>query len=213
MQMVSKELKRFYDDNPVLYGQACREDLDQLTSICELYPESVRLLSDREAVELADFECWRCGRCCEAVKYVTVSHGDVIRWVSQQRQDILDSLVIDRRRRPLMAYRGKAAIESAKAEAQSLLESARLSCDYEQAFELLYLTRLVECTVYVGRRDGACTFLIKDEGVPSCSIHDTRPRVCEKFPYYIGRYTDSRLLNKDGFCPSLREISRKKGTF
>jgi Fe-S-cluster containining protein len=203
--MVSKELKRFYDDNPLLYGPAGREDLEQLSSILELYPESVRLLSDREAVELPFFECQRCGRCCARVKYVTVSHKDVKRWVSQRRPDIIDSLVIDGRRRPLMAARGKKAIEVAKAEARSLLQGT----ENEHIFEILYLTALVECAVYVKRNDGACAFLIEDGGAAACSIHDTRPRVCEKFPYYMGRYTDRRLLKEDSFCPELREIAKK----
>jgi|GEM_PF-3185600 len=200
--MVSKELKRFYDDNPLLYGPAGRKDLEQLSSIFELYPESVRLLSDREAVELPSFECQRCGQCCARVKYVTVSHEDVKRWVSQQRLDILDSLVIDGRRKPLMAARGKEAIEAAKIEAGPLSGDGRI-------FEILYLTALVECAVYIKRRDGACAFLIDDGGVAACNIHDTRPRVCEKFPYYLGKYTDRRLLKEDSFCPSLRDIAKK----
>jgi len=200
--MVSKELKRFYDDNPLLYGPAGREDLEQLSSIFELYPDSVRLLSDREAVELPSFECQRCGQCCARVKYVTVSHEDVKRWVSRKRSDILDKLVVDGRRKPLMAARGKEAIRVAKIEARSL-------SDDEHSFEILYLTALVECAVYIKRLDRACFFLIDDGGVAACSIHDTRPRVCEKFPYYLGKYTDRRLVKEDSFCPSLREIAKK----
>lgn len=203
--MDSKELRRFYDDNPILYGHAGREDLEQLSGIYELYPTSVRLLGDREAVELPYFECRRCGRCCVAVKYVTVSHDDVERWISQKRPDILGELVIDRRRTPMLAMR-KGRIGAAKAAARSLLENA--GPDPEHAFELLYVTMLLECAVYVKRRDGACTFLEKDGGLAACAIQGTKPRVCEKFPYYIGKYTDGRLLKEDSFCPSLRELSK-----
>ncbi len=201
------EIKRFYDDNPLLYRQACREDLLQLSGIYELYPDSVRLLTDREAVEMTSFECQRCGRCCEIVRYVTVSHDDVKRWVLQQRPDILDSLAIDHRRTPLMASRQKEAVAASKAEARSLMERAGM--EHERAYELLYVTGLVECSVYVNRKNSSCTFLTEQDGIASCAIHDTRPRVCEKFPFYIGRYTDSRLLKEDSFCPSLRDISKK----
>ncbi len=191
----------------LLYGRAGREDLEQLSGIYDLYPDSVRLLTDREAVELPSFECKRCGRCCETIKYVTVSHSDVKRWVSLQRPDILDSLDIDRRRTPLMASRPKEAIKAAKAEARTLLENAGMK--NEHAYDLLYLTGLVECSVYVSRKNSSCAFLTEQDGVASCGIHDVRPRVCEKFPFYIGSYTDGRLLKEDSFCPSLSEISKK----
>ncbi len=203
--MVPEELQRFYSDNPLVYGSASREDLEQLSGIYELYPDSIRLLSDREAVELPNFECKRCGTCCARVKYVPVSHEDVKRWVSQKRLDILDALAIDRRRTPLLAAK-KNAIEAAKDGARSLLESAGL--DSEHAFELLYVTTLLECAVYVKRRDGACAFLAYEGSAAACGIQGTKPRVCEKFPYYMGKYTDGRLLKEDSFCPSLSEYSR-----
>jgi Fe-S-cluster containining protein len=207
--MASEELRHFYDDNPLVYGSASPRDLEQLAGIYELYPDRIRLLSDREAVELPGFECRRCGACCTAVKYVTVSREDVERWVSQKRLDILDALAIDRRRTPLLAMR-KGEIEAAKAGARSLLESAGL--DPGPAFELLYVTALLECAVYVKRRDRACAFLSYEGGAATCAIQDTKPRVCEKFPYYIGKYTDGRLLKEDSFCPSLRELAKKRMT-
>jgi Fe-S-cluster containining protein len=205
--MVPEELQRFYDDNPLLYGRANPEDLDQLSSICELYPDSARLLTDREAVKLPHFECKRCGTCCARVKYVAVSHEDVKRWVSQKRPDILDALVIDRRRTPLLATR-KVKIEAAKARSRSLLASAEI--DSEHAFELLYVTMLLECAVYIKRRDGACAFLAYKGSTAACGIQGTKPRVCEKFPYYMGKYTDGRLLKEDSFCPSLRELAKNR---
>ncbi len=205
--MASEELRRFYDDNPLVYGRASPEDLEQLSCISELYPDAVSLLGDHEAVELPVFECRRCGACCAAVRYVTVCHGDVKRWVSQKRLDILGALVVDRRKTPMLALR-KGRIEAARSAAKSLLESAGL--DSGHAFELLYATMLLECAVYVKRRDGACTFLAHEGNMAACAIQDTKPRVCEKFPYYIGKYTDGRLLNKDSFCPSLRAMVKKE---
>ncbi len=205
--MVSEDLRRFFDDNPLLYGRACREDLDQLSRICELYPDVARLLGDGEAVELPVFECHRCGRCCSSVRFIPVCYKDVRRWTAQRREDILDSLAIDRRRTPLLAMR-RGAIEAAKVEARALLAESGL--EGERFFELLYVTGLLECAVYVKRNDGACTFLRYEGGRAACAIQDTKPRVCEKFPYYIGKYTDGRLLKEDGFCPSLGEIAKKR---
>jgi Fe-S-cluster containining protein len=208
MGMISEELRRFYHDNPVLYGTASREDLDQLSRIHELYPDSVRLLSDGEAVELPRFQCVRCGRCCAAVKYVTVSHADVERWVTRGRGDILDRLVIDRLRTPLLARQGKKNIEDAKCQARSLVDRTVPPIRDGPAFELLYLTDLLECAVYVDRKHGACAFLGDDGGRSACTIYDTRPRVCLKFPYYMGKYTDSRLLRDDSFCPVLGGMAK-----
>ncbi|WP_128859877.1 YkgJ family cysteine cluster protein [Methanocella paludicola] len=205
--MVSEDLLRFFNDNPLLYGRAGREDLDQLSRICELFPDSARLLGDREAVELPEFECLRCGRCCSSIRFISVCHGDVKRWVGQKRADILERLVVDRRRTPLLAMR-RDAVEAAKEEARSFLSGAGV--DDERFFELLYVTGLLECAVYVKRKDRGCTFLQYVEGRAACAIQDTKPRVCEKFPYYIGKYTDSRLLKEDSFCPSLGEIAKKR---
>jgi Fe-S-cluster containining protein len=203
--MAPEDLWRFYDDNPLVYGCARPEDLKQLAGIHELYPESIRLLSDREAVELPHFECRRCGACCATVKYVTVYHEDVKRWVSQKRLDILGALAIDRRRTPLLAVR-KGGAAAAKAEARSLLESAGM--DSKHTYELIYVTKLLECAVYVKRRGGACTFLSFEGNTAACAIQATKPRVCEKFPYYIGKFTDGRLLKEDSFCPSLRALAK-----
>jgi Fe-S-cluster containining protein len=208
--MVSEDLRHFFDDNPKLYGHAGSDELGRLAGIHELYPDGVRLLSDKEAVELQGFECRRCGNCCSAVKYVTVCHEDVKRWVRQKRADILESLAIDRRRTPLLALK-KRDIPAARAGARSLLDDAGLRD--ERVFELLYVTGLLECAVYVGRKAGVCTHLMLEGGYYSCAIQDTKPEVCERFPYYMGKYTDGRLLKEDSFCPSLRQIAidKKKG--
>ena len=164
------------------------------------------MLSDSEAIELPDFKCLRCGECCSTVKDVTACHEDVKRWVSQRRQDVLDKLVIDRRKTPLMALRTE-SIEASRAEARVTLDAGELTS--EHVFELLYVTGLLECAVYLKQRDNVCTFLREKDGLFTCEIQSTKPLVCGKFPYYIGHYTDGRLIKEDSFCPTLREIAKK----
>lgn len=208
--MDSKSIARICADNPMLYREAPAEDLEQLYRIAKLYPDNVRLLSDREAVELPAFDCRRCGTCCSAIKYITVSGQDVKRWVRQRRWDIIDGLVIDRRKTPLLAKYGREAIDKAKAGAHEFLARSEPACSYDHAFKVLYVSELLECAVYAGRENGTCIFLTEADGRTACGIHDTKPRVCEKFPYYIGRYTDGRLLKEDSFCPSLRELAKSR---
>jgi Fe-S-cluster containining protein len=205
--MTIEELRRFYSENPLLYADAPPEDLEQLSRIYEFYPDSVRLLSDREAVRLPGFECRRCGACCASIKYITVCFSDVKRWVGQKRWDILEELDIDRTITPLLAACGKTALDAAKMEADAVLEGLDVP-GRERVRELLFVTGSLESAVYVARKDNACAFLIQD-GPATCAIHDTKPRVCGKFPYYIGPFTDGRLVKEDSFCPTLREIAIK----
>ena len=204
--MTIEELRRFYSDNPLLYAKAPAEDLAQLSRIYEFYPDSVRLLSDREAVRLDLFECRRCGACCASIKYITVCFSDVKRWVEQRRWDILDELDIDRTITPMLAACGKNALDNAKMEADALLEGLDVP-GQERVRELLFITRSLESAVYVARKNNSCAFLIKDS-LATCALHDTKPRVCGKFPYYIGHFTDIRLVKEDSFCPTLREIAK-----
>jgi Fe-S-cluster containining protein len=208
--MTSEGLRQFFGENPILYGTAPMEDKAQLSRIYEQYPDSVRLLSDREAVKLDRFECQRCGACCASIKYITVCFSDVERWVAQKRPDILDALDIDRTATPMLAMCGRDAIAMAKAGADKMLQGLDVP-DRERVREILYITKLLESAVYVSRKNNACAFLEKKNGLYTCKIHDTKPRVCDKFPYYIGHFTDSRLLKEDSFCPALREVAREKG--
>lgn len=207
--MTSEGLRQFFSENPILYGTAHAEDKAQLSRIYELYPDSVRLLSDREAVKLDHFGCRRCGACCASIKYITVCFSDVKRWVAQKRPDILDALDIDRTITPMLATRGKDAIAMARSDADRILAGFDVP-DGERIHELLYITKLLESAVYVSRKNNACIFLEEKNGLFTCKIHDTKPRVCNKFPYYIGHFTDSRLLKEDSFCPTLREIAEKQ---
>jgi Fe-S-cluster containining protein len=207
--MTSEGLRQFFGENPMLYGTAPMEDKAQLSRIYELYPDSVRLLSDREAVKLDRFDCRRCGACCASIKYITVCFSDVKRWVAQKRPDILDALDIDRTITPMLATRGKDAIALARSDADKILEGFD-GTDRERIRELLCITKLLESAVYVSRKNNACIFLEEKNGLCTCKIHGTKPRVCDKFPYYIGRFTDSRLLKEDSFCPTLREIAEEQ---
>ena len=209
--MTTEELKRFFEENPLLYTTAPPEDLVQLSRIYDQYPDSVRLLSDGEAVKLDSFDCRRCGACCATVKYITVCYSDVRRWLDQKRWDIIEELAIDRTATPLLAYYGKAALMGARAEADAVLRGVDSPCS-DRLHELLYITKLLESAVYVNRKNNACTFLDDEGGICSCRIHDTTPRVCQKFPYYLGSYTDGRLIHKDSFCPSLRNIAENRRT-
>ena len=201
------ELEGFFWDNAGLYSAASPEDLEQLKRISMLYPDSVRLLRESDAVPASGFSCQRCGACCSEVKFVPVSHSDVMRWIRQSRQDILDRLVVDRRRTPCMAIWGREAIAATKEKARAQLEGIEMDEDRRRrTTELLYVTDLVECAVYVARDWGHCAFYSGEDN--ACQIYDTRPRVCEKFPFYVGTYTDARLL-KVSFCPGLRELAEK----
>lgn len=205
--MDNTELEGFFWDNAGLYAAASEEDMEQLKKISVLYPDSVRLLRVEDAVPAAGFTCRRCGACCSEVKFVPVSRSDVLRWISQARWDVIDRLVVDRRRTPLMAIWGPEAIAATKEKARAALEGIEIDEDRRRRVtEILYVTDLVECAVYVDRDWGHCAFFSAEGN--TCLIHDTRPRVCEKFPMYVGTYTDARLL-KVSFCPGLRELAEK----
>ena len=199
------ELESFFDQNAGLYSAASDEDVEQLKKISMLYPDGVRLLRQLDAVPAEGFTCKRCGACCSEVKFVPVSHRDALRWAAQGRWDVFDRLVVDRRRTPMMAVWGPEAIADVKKKAVAALGKAALDDGRRRhVTEVLYLTDLLECVVHVDRDWGHCAFF-SGEG-NACLIYDTRPRVCEKFPFYVGAYTDARLL-KVSFCAGLRELA------
>jgi len=206
--MDNAELEGFFGENAGLYSAATGEDLEQLKKISMLYPDRVRLLREADAVPAAGFACRRCGACCSEVKFIPVTRTDVLRWIAQARWDVLDRLVVDRRRTPLMAIWGRDVIAAVKEKARAALEDVEMDdARRRRATELLYVTDLVECAVYVDRDWGHCAFYSGQDS--ACLIHDTKPRVCEKFPFYIGAYTDARLL-KVGFCAGLKEMAEKQ---
>ncbi|OPY29654.1 MAG: Flagellin N-methylase [Methanocella sp. PtaU1.Bin125] len=199
------EIEGFFSANAGLYSAASDEDLEQLKKISLLFPDSVRLLREPEAVPAEGFTCQRCGACCSEVKFIPVCHSDVLRWVAQARWDVFDRIVVDRRRTPMMAVWGREAIAETREKARAALEGIELDDDRRRKVtEILYVTDLVECAVYVDRDWGHCAFFSGETN--SCTIYDTRPRVCAKFPFYVGTFTDARLL-KISFCPGLRELA------
>jgi Fe-S-cluster containining protein len=202
------EIESFFSTNSGLYAMASDEDIEQLKKISMLFPDSVRLLREADAVPAEGFVCTRCGACCSEVKFIPVSHSDVLRWVAQARWDVFERIVVDRRRTPMMAVWGREAIAATKEKARAALEDIELDDDRRQRImEILYVTDLVECAVYVDRDWGHCAFFSGDDN--ACMIHDTKPRVCEKFPFYIGTFTDARLL-KIAFCHGLRDLATKQ---
>ncbi|WP_230741444.1 YkgJ family cysteine cluster protein [Methanooceanicella nereidis] len=212
---VPDELRLFFGSNPMLYGNIGADDLEQLIRIQRLFPDKVRLLRDIDAVELIGFNCMCCGECCSRVKYIPVCLSDIKKWLAGNRFDILGQVVIDRRVTPLIATCGKDAIEEAKWEARKVLDTAGIfpgqeNVHYGHILELSYMTMLLENVAYVKRKDGHCVFLSDDDDVIKvCAIHGVKPRVCEKFPYYTGKYTDKKLIRDDIFCPSLREAGAR----
>ena len=206
--MSHAEIEEFFRQNPGIYAAACEDDLDQLRRIYELYPDQVRLLKEGEAVEASRFECRRCGACCATVRFIPVCHADVLRWVIQKRWDILGQVVVDRTKTPLMAIWGKESIAKARASAAAVLEGQEIDENVRRhVTQVLYVTDLVESAVYTAREDNRCIFFSVESNC--CIIHDTKPRVCDKFPYYIGKFTDPKLLEYD-FCPGLKEIREQK---
>lgn len=206
--MDNAELASFFGINTGLYSAASGEDMEQLKKINMLYPDNVRLLRQSDALSAAGFTCKRCGACCSEVRFVPVSHGDALRWVAEERWDVFDRLVVDRRRTPLVAVWGREAIASAKEKASELLADLELEDDRRRRVtEILYVTDLLECAVYVGRDWGHCAFYSGEDN--ACRINGTKPRVCEKFPFYVGSYVDARLLQVS-FCPGLRELGEKQ---
>lgn len=207
------DLKPFFDNNPLLYGSAGDDELRDIERIYALYPDSARLLGDTDVVPLQAFECRRCGACCSSVRYVPVSGDDMRRWLSQRRTDIISRLSIDRRRTPMLASLDKGLVEATKKESAELAEEAlydngmppvSLSA-YRHAVETLYLSDLLENVVYAGRENGRCVFMSGEEGKAACSIQETKPAACARFPYYAGKYVDKKLLLKE-FCPALKSI-------
>ncbi|HMK46737.1 MAG TPA: YkgJ family cysteine cluster protein [Methanocella sp.] len=202
--MYHAEIEEFFRRNPGVYTEASEDDLEQLRRIHNLYPDKVRLLAEGEAVDASRFECRRCGTCCSTVRFIPVCHADAQRWVMQKRWDILERLVIDRARTPLMAIWGKGAITMARDRAAAATEGIDMAAPLRRLVtHILYVTDLVESAVYTGREDNRCVFLSGDSH--TCIIHDTKPRVCEKFPFYVGKYTDPKLLEQE-FCPGLKSL-------
>lgn len=206
--MPDVELEVFFRDNAKLYSAASAEDLEQLRKISLLYPDRVKLLRDDDAVEIEGFNCLRCGSCCSTVKFIPVCHSDVLRWLEQKRWDVFNRLAVDRRRTPLMAIWGREAVAAARQHAMDQLEQHEVPEEHRpRVMEILYVTDLVESVVYTAREAGCCIFF--DENGATCAIHDTKPKVCEKFPFYVGKYTDPGLLKRN-FCPAIKALARKE---
>jgi Fe-S-cluster containining protein len=135
---------------------------------CPLSPFS----AERETVA---FDCGRCGNCCRRPWRVEVHLRDVLRWAAEGRHDILASL--ERRpRAPDDAPDGSSPVIRHLASLLAGTDEGRLA-------KALSIARRLEVSdgCYVLPKKGGCYYLI-DGVTTACSIYDTRPEVCRRFP-------------------------------
>jgi len=120
-------------------------------------------------------DCVRCGNCCRRPWRVEVSLQDALRWAADGRHDILAAL--EHRPRERMA-RDRVASPLVRQLAARLAGQ-----DEDDLIRALAVAGGVEGSEgsYVLPRWGGCRFLIDGE-VATCSIYETRPEVCRRFP-------------------------------
>ncbi len=121
------------------------------------------------------FDCARCGNCCRRPWRVEVDLLDALRWIDEERFDILASLeprpwgqddepdvdsIIVRQLAGRLAGEDDARITKALSVVSTLAGSEGS---------------------YVLPKNEGCGYMIEGE-MASCSIHDTRPEVCRRFP-------------------------------
>ncbi|HTX43965.1 MAG TPA: YkgJ family cysteine cluster protein [Methanocella sp.] len=120
------------------------------------------------AFRKGSFHCERCGACCRRPWRVEASAGDIRRWISEKRLDIVENLVYwPKRGRP----RGPAP-----GDARAL----RTACDGEslEAMLAFALAASREGALVIAKDAGGCVY---HDG-SGCAIHGTRPGVCARFP-------------------------------
>jgi Fe-S-cluster containining protein len=104
-----------------------------------------------------EFECRRCGKCCKESWEISADfQNDIVRWIREKRFDILGHVVLN---------------------PKYILEPKRFNCEPQW---------IIDCGhVLFGDVGNKCPFLKEAVGeLPaSCSIHETRPRVCRRFPH------------------------------
>ncbi|HEY3274507.1 MAG TPA: YkgJ family cysteine cluster protein [Methanocella sp.] len=120
-------------------------------------------------------DCSRCGNCCRRNWRVEVSLQDVLRWATEGRHDIIESLEhMPRGHSPVAA-----GIPSVIRPLSLLLSGEE--ADYRA--KVLEIARSLESGEgsYVLPKKTGCFYLI-DGVTTACSIYDTRPEVCRIFP-------------------------------
>jgi Fe-S-cluster containining protein len=129
----------------------------------------------RERRETVNIDCSRCGNCCRKPWRVEVHLWDVLRWAVEGRHDILASL----ERRPL----GRDPEHGSCSPLIRQLAALMAGTSEDRLVKALTVVKRVEASEgsYVLPKNGGCSYLI-DGPVTVCSIYDTRPEVCRRFP-------------------------------
>jgi Fe-S-cluster containining protein len=128
----------------------------------------------REGAEALGFDCGRCGNCCRRPWRVEAQLHDILRWLDEGRLDILASL----EHRPRKTSCGTA---DTGLIGQLALKAAGLDGD-DLAMTLSIVARsAADEGCYVLPGENGCRYLI-DGTITACSIYDTRPEVCRRFP-------------------------------
>jgi Fe-S-cluster containining protein len=125
--------------------------------------------------ETAKIDCGRCGNCCRKPWRVEVDLHDVLRWIDEGRHDILASL----EPRP---WGGENEFDTDSVLIRQLA-TRFAGLDEESLATALAIASSVADSdgSYVLPKKEGCYYLV-DGAVASCSIYDTRPEVCRRFP-------------------------------
>lgn len=120
-----------------------------------------------------DFRCERCGSCCRRAWRIEVSVYDIQRWITEKRPDIVESLEYLPKRGP------PAGLTPCEVRSLEMMCSGLLEMDESLTARLAF--------AFGASRDGAMVIPKNDDGCAyhdgaGCTIYDTRPEVCARFP-------------------------------
>jgi Fe-S-cluster containining protein len=119
------------------------------------------------------FHCERCGACCRRPWRIEASVCDVQRWIVEKRLDIFENLKYAPKRGPPQGLTPR--------EARSLetMCSGLLELDESLTATLAFaLAASREGALVIAKDTGGCAYY--DGSV--CTIYETRPEVCARFP-------------------------------
>jgi Fe-S-cluster containining protein len=129
----------------------------------------------RQKNTATSFDCARCGNCCRRPWRVEVDLLDALRWIDEGRYDILASL----EPRPW----GELDEPDIDSNIVRQLAGRLAGEDDERLTTALAVVSTLASSEgsYVLPKNEGCGYMIEGE-LASCSIHDTRPEVCRRFP-------------------------------